>query len=214
MMKSTTRSNSIIRSQTLCFVVGALLLQSCSPLQPLKSSSVNTYTLDAQFPAANNATGELTLLINTPSASSGFDTPRMIYLKKAYILDYYAQNQWVDPPARMLAPLLVAALESSAKFRAVHSTRSAAKSDLRLDTEIIRLQHEFLTQPSQIHLTLRIQLLDLRNKTVLATREFDLIEPATSEDPYGGVLATNRAVKNMLLQIADFSAQASQTANK
>ena len=184
-----------------------LLLAGCSPLQPIKSTTLNTYALDAQFAPANTATGNLTLLVSTPSARSGFDSARMIYVRKPHEIEYFSQNQWVDNPARMLAPLLVQALESTAKYRAVVSARSAATADLRLDTEIIRLQHEFLTQPSQVHITVRVQLLDLRNKTVLATRELDVVEVASSDDPYGGVLATNRAVKAMLQQIADFCVQ-------
>ena len=185
----------------------SLPLVGCSPLQPLKSSNIKTYAIEAQFSSITNNTGELTLLVNTPSARSGFESARMIYLKKPHEIDHFAQSQWVDSPARMLAPLLLQALESTAKYRSVIPVRSAAAAELRLDTEIIRLQHEFLTRPSQIHLTVRAQLIDLRNKSVLATREFDVTEEADSDDPYGGVIATNRAVKIVLQQIADFCAR-------
>lgn len=188
------------------------LLGACSSLQPVKSASHNTYAIEAVFTPAAARTGDLTLLVGTPVARSGFDSARMIYLKKAHEFDYFSQNQWVDSPARMLAPLLLQALESSGKYRAVIPLRSSAAADLRLDTEIVRLQHEFLTKPSQVHLTLRAQLIDLRAHTVLATREFDFIEVAANDDPYGGVLATNRAVKLMLQQVADFCAEESKPA--
>jgi len=211
-MTNNLHYNKIIFTLRLCLISGMLFLVSCSPFQPLKSSNITTYTIDAQLPLTGVSTGDLTLLVSLPSASSGYDSPRMIYLKKAHEIDYYSQNQWVDSPGRMLAPLLVQALESAAKFRSVVNAHSAAKSELRLDTNIIRLQHEFLTHPSQVHLTIRAQLIDLRNHTVLGTREFDVIESATSDDPYGGVLATNRAVITILSQIADFCVKASQPA--
>lgn len=185
----------------------AMLLGACSVLQPVKSISPATYAIEAQFAPAVAGAGKLTLLVSTPVAHAGFESSRMVYLKKAHELDYFSLNQWVDSPPRMLAPLLVQALESTAKYRAVVSSRSAATADLRLDTEIVRLQHEFFAKPSQVHLTVRAQLLDLRTKTVLATREFDVLEPASSDDPYGGVLATNRAVKLVLQQVADFCVQ-------
>ncbi|MFA6901791.1 MAG: ABC-type transport auxiliary lipoprotein family protein [Gallionellaceae bacterium] len=191
-----------------------LLLGGCSPLQPVKSASLRSYALEAQFAAAATASGNLTLLVNTPGARSGFDSARMIYLKKPHEIDYFSENQWVDNPARMLAPLLVQALESTAQYRAVVTTRSAVTADLRLDTELVRLQQEFLAFPSQVRLTLRVQLIDMRNKAVLATREFDVTEPATSDDPYGGVLAANRAVKTALQQIADFCVQESKAAEQ
>lgn len=210
-MKNFLQTKSKLKTATSLLLASILLMGGCSPLQPVKSTDQNTYALDAQFTPANTATGDLTLLVNSPSARSGYDTARMIYLKKPHEIEYFSQNQWVDNPARMLAPLLVQALESTAQYRAVVSARSAATADLRLDTEIIRLQHEFLFQPSQVHITVRAQLLDLRNKAVLATREFDVLEVSSSEDPYGGVLATNRAIKTMLQQIAEFSAQESKS---
>ena len=186
--------------------LASMLLGGCSLLQPAKLASMNTYALEAQFEPAAAGAGEATLFVNTPSARPGFDSPRMIYIKTPLELDYFSENQWVDSPARMLSPLLVQALEHSAKYRAVVDVRSAVKADLRLDTEIIRLQHEFLAHPSQVHLTVRAQLIDLHGKRVLATREFDVTVVAPSDDPYGGVIATNRAVKIALLQIADFCA--------
>lgn len=213
-MKNLLQTKSKLETGALLLLAGIFLLGGCSPLQPVKSTDLNTYALDVQFTPASTATGDLTLLVNTPSARSGYDSARMTYLKKPHEIEYFSQNQWVDNPARMLAPLLVQALESTAKYRAVITGRSAATADLRLDTEIIRLQHEFLTQPSQVHLTLRVQLLDLRNKTVLATREFDMLEVASSDDPYGGVLAANRALTRMLPQIAEFCIQGDKAGNK
>jgi cholesterol transport system auxiliary component len=206
----------VLKNQSEYVALGALLclasilLGGCSLLQPVKLARMNTYAVEAQFEPVAAGTGEETLLVNTPSARAGFDSPRMIYIKNPHELDYFSENQWVGSPARMLSPLLLQALEHSAKYRAVVNVRSAAKADLRLDTEIVRLQQEFLARPSQVHLTVRAQLLDLQSKRVLATREFDVTEAAPSDDPYGGVMATNRAVKIMLLQIADFCALASK----
>lgn len=213
-MKNLLQAKSKLEMGGSLLLASILLLGGCSLLQPVKSTDLNTYALDAQFTHASNTTGDLTLLVSTPSARSGYDSARMIYLKKPHEIEYFSQNQWVDNPARMLAPLLLQALESTSKYRAVITARSAATADLRLDTEIIRLQHEFLTQPSQVHLTLRVQLLDLRNKTVLATREFDMLEVASSDDPYGGVLAANRALTRMLPQIAEFCIQGDKAGNK
>jgi len=187
-------------------LAGMLLLGGCTVLQPAKSTSMSTYALEAQFDNAGISAGDQTLLVTTPGARPGFDSRHMVYTKKPHELEFFTQNQWVESPAHMLAPLLVQVLESSGKYRAVVTTRSAASADLRLDTEIIRLQHEFITRPSQVHLTVRAQLIDMQGKRVLATQEFDVTEAATSDDPYGGVIATNRAVKTMLIKIAEFCA--------
>lgn len=193
-------------SGTLLCLAG-LLLGGCSVLQAAKPANMTSYALDVQFESAAAEMGKVTLLVNTPNAQPGFNSPRMVYIKRAHEIDYFSQSQWVDNPARMLTPLLVQALAHSAKYRAVVQMRNSAKADIRLDTEIIRFQHEFLTLPSQVHLTIRAQLLDVHEQSVIATREFDVMEKAPEDTPYGGVIASNRAVKTILLQIADFCAQ-------
>ena len=74
-----------------------------------------------------------------------------------------------------------------------------------------RLQQDFSPPPSRIELTLRASLLDLRHDRMLATREFDLIERAPQDDPYGGVIAANRALARLLQQLAAFCAGAADS---
>lgn len=145
-----------------------------------------------------------TLIVNPPHATAGFDSPRIIYARTAHQLEYYAHNEWIDTPARMLAPLIVAALRNSATFRAVALTPSAAVGDLRLDTEIVRLQHDLDASPGRVRFTLRAYLIDNTTRQVLASREFDERVATTSETPYGSVVAANRAVQAVLDQLADF----------
>ena len=96
----------------------------------------------------------------------------------------------------------------SGVFSAVSPSSGAAGGDIRLDTEIVRLQHEFLTQPSQVRFTLRATLVEDRSRRVLAWREFDTVLPAPSEDPYGGVTAASAAVQATLQELAMFSRKA------
>ncbi len=133
-------------------------------------------------------------------------------MREAHKLEYFAHSEWVDPPARMLAPLLVAALTRSGAFRAVVLTPSAAAGDLRLDTEIIRLQHEFQTRPSRVRFTLRAYLVEENTRRVLAWREFEAADSAASDDPYGGIVAANRAVQTVLAELAAFCAEAARGA--
>lgn len=199
-----------ILSRTLQVLTSVMLLTGCTGLPPPQAESTNTYVLDAQ-PAIKPAQikRDLVLMVSLPRARPGFDTPRMAYLRQPHELDYFAANQWADTPARMLGPLLAQALEQTGSFRAVVQMPSTVPADVRLDTELIRLQHDFSTQPSRVQLTLRAQLTDVRSKQVLAVKLFDEIEDAASDDPYGGVIAANRALQRVLAQLADFCVDAS-----
>jgi cholesterol transport system auxiliary component len=57
-----------------------------------------------------------------------------------------------------------------------------------------------------VRFTLRATLVDDRTRRVLAWREFEALVPAASEDPYGGVLAANQAVQNVLQDLSHFLA--------
>jgi hypothetical protein len=59
-----------------------------------------------------------------------------------------------------------------------------------------------------VRFTLRAYIVDNTTRRVLAWREFDETFAAASEDPYGGVVAANRAVQSVLEQLASFCAEA------
>lgn len=191
------------------------LLSGCSALQPARTPPPSFYSLDnARIEArAAHASAVLsqtapTLIVSPPHAASGFDSQHIIYVRAPHQLEYYAHSEWIDTPARMVAPLIVAAAENSGTFRAVVLTPSAAAGDLRLDTEIIRLQHELGSQPSCVRFTLRAYVVDNMTRQVLGWREFDEIVAVQSEQPYGAVVAANRAVQVVLERLASFCAEA------
>lgn len=182
-------------------------LAGCGSLQE-RNAVANSYMLDATFvvPVAHTSR-TAAVLVAAPREAAGFASARMGYVRTPHKLEYFARNKWVDAPGKMLTPLLVKALEAEGGFATVIQGPSRLRGDVRLETEVVRLQQEFLTTPSRVHFTLRAQLVDVSAGKVLATREFDTSEAATSEDPYGGVMAANRAVKRVLSDVARFCAE-------
>jgi cholesterol transport system auxiliary component len=193
------------------------LVCGCGMLGPAVSPQSNFYSLadarNSAMPAPPRAAvAAPTLIVSPPHAAAGFDSQRIMYVRQADQLEYFAHNEWIDTPARMLAPRIVAAVESSGAFRAVVQTPSPAAGEMRLDTEILRLQHEFLGTPSRVRFTLRAYLVESATRRVIASREFDAAVPAASEDPYGGVVAANRAVQTVLENLSAFCAEAARSA--
>ena len=134
----------------------------------------------------------------------------MVYVRQTRQIEHYAHSEWVDTPARMLAPLLVGTLAQRGVARAVVADSSAASGDLRLHTELLRLQQSFESQPSQVQFSLRATLLDEASRQVLAVREFDASAAALSDNPAGGAAAAGRAVQQVLVALAGFCQQVDQ----
>lgn len=193
----------------MCLIL--TLVCGCAALRPDPLPQPNFYSLDnvrtaIQSFSPENASAP-TLIISPTHAAAGFDSQRIIYVRQPHKPEYYAYSEWVDTPARMLTPLIVTAIEHSRAFRAVIQMPSPAAGELRLDTEVMRLQHEFLSHPSRVRFTLRAYIVNSATRRVLASREFEALVDATSEDPYGGVVAANQAVKTVLEELAIFCVQ-------
>lgn len=182
--------------------LAAMLASACAGLQAPPAQPVHVYVLEAR-PAAASA-GAPAPAVSVPRARAGFDTAQMAYLRRPHELEYFASNRWADAPARMLAPLIAQAAERTGCWRA----RAPGTTELRLDSELVRLLQDFTVRPSRVRLTLRVELIDAGSKRVLAARELDEIEDAPSDDPYGGVLAANRALERLLGRLGELCAAA------
>jgi len=188
-----------------------LLMTTAGCLSPrTDSSEIHTYQLSLDGWPSEAHPGKPdgpVLLVSPPQAEPGFETPRMVYVKRPYELEYYAVNQWADTPVRMFTPLMVQALNRNDTWRAVIPLPSSIRGNYRLDTYGFLLQQEFLQQPSRVRVMVRAQLVDLKESTILSTRAFEVVENAASEDPYGGVQAANRAIAGLLDQISSWLRQ-------
>ena len=180
-------------------------LAGCASLQPPPPEAVNLHVLTPQpLPRSTRPQRDAVIEVALPRAWPGFDTPEMIYVERPYELDRFAVNRWADTPSRMLGPLLAQALEQTNAFRAVVQAPGVVPADFRLDTEVVRLQQNFMVRPSRVELVLRAQLTDMRGKRVVATRVFDDAEATLSDNAAGGVLAANTALQRILAQVAEF----------
>ena len=194
-------------------VAAVLGLSACTALRPAPSTPPVFYSFEMQPSQATPAAPGMaipslpTLIINPVQAAPGFDSQRLMYVLENHELAYFAHSEWVDTPARMLSPLLVAAIEQTGAFGAVVATPTSVSGDVRLDTTILRLQHNFLTSPSRVQFTLRAYLSDEKTRRVLAWREFNAEAVAASDSPQGGVAATQVAVQDVLAQLAQFLAR-------
>jgi cholesterol transport system auxiliary component len=197
----------------LAMALLVLFLGACTGLLPKPEPQPRYHALDyTQAAAANIATDANrrrfdlpTLMVSQPHSVAGFDSRRMIYRRQPHQLEYFAQHEWVDTPARMLAPLIVRALKNSGDFRAVISPPSAAVGDMTLETELLQLTQDFLLSPSQVHLTIHVTLVETASRRVLAWKEFAASAPANRDDPQAGVVAANQAVQQVMSQLIGFT---------
>jgi cholesterol transport system auxiliary component len=196
--------SAMIRSATAALI---LLTGACA-LGPVETSAPKTFFLNPEIvwnnPRGRGEQSAAVLLVPQPKPQPGFDTARMVYLMRPYEVHYYGYNQWADTPAHMLQRIMVENLEKSGQWHAVLQAPGAVPAHYRLDSDNLVLEQQFFSSPSRVRLALRAQVVETKTQSILATRSFELFEPAPSDDPYGGVIAANRAAAKLIIEMAEW----------
>jgi cholesterol transport system auxiliary component len=202
--------NNPLGATILFLFFASLCLSACTVLPKPKAVVVDRYTLDVPpaadtqgAPAARPAEAPV-LLIPRPLARADLDTPRMAYREQDYALRYFANSRWADVPPQLLLPGLIEAFEASGQYAAVIRVGSAAVPQLRMDTEVLDFSQDFREEPSMFRLRLRVQLLDLETRKVIAGRIFETRQAAPEASPAGGARAANAAWQALLPDIVAF----------
>jgi len=187
----------------LLALAGCALPQDSSPPQQAYLLEVGAFTP----PPARRSSRKI-LLVTVSKEAPGFDSNRIAYTREPPKLDYYRDSVWSDTPAKMLLPILVRAFESSGAFKAVVSPPSPALADVRVAVDVIRLQQEFMTRPSQVRLITRLKVVEMKSGHVLETRLFEAVAPAPSENAAGAARAANAVVQQVLNEMVPFALRA------
>ena len=193
----------------LTVILSAVVMVACGPI---RTKPVHTYALSGLKKSAQPRTtkSRLTLLLSNPTAAPGYQTAAMVYMMTPYELRSYADNRWVAPPAQMLLPLLLSALRAEGYFYAVVSPPFSGITNLRLDTQLVKLQQEFLLPTSRVRLVVQAQLINNTTNRIVASRRFETVISALENNPYSGVRSANKAAAVLSRQIARFCIQSAR----
>jgi len=198
------------QSSRLTWMLGVLLALAGCALPQDSSPPQQAYLLEvgAFTPPPARRSSRKILLVTVSKEAPGFDSNRIAYTREPPKLDYYRDSVWSDTPAKMLLPILVRAFESSGAFKAVVSPPSPALADVRVAVDVIRLQQEFMTRPSQGRLITRLKVVEMKSGHVLETRLFEAVAPAPSENAAGAARAANAVVQQVLNEMVPFALRA------
>jgi len=193
-------------------VVMACLLTACSPFGQSQKKVKKTYLLQGQpghsTPApVSNQKPCVTLRVSPPGTAPGFRSASMAYVTEPPRLDYFAYHEWAGTPASMIGSLIESRLEAEGTVGAVVSGSTDIYAEVRLDSEVLQLAQEFEAGSSSLLLAIRVRLIDVPHRSLLASRTFSYVEPAAGENPVAGVEAANRAVQDFLDDLAGFLQQ-------
>jgi cholesterol transport system auxiliary component len=193
----------------LVLVLLSMIAGGCAaPFGPREAEATRIFLLTRAEPSSPrlNPAGP-SILVSRPRAAPGFAGVQMIYTETPFELDSFAHHRWADTPANMLEPLVVAALENSGLFREVATAATRARTDLRLDSELLRMVQVFSSGRSRVEVAMRVSLIGAASSELIDSRLLEVVEPADEGNPYAGVEAANRAVARLLDEVGSFLAR-------
>jgi cholesterol transport system auxiliary component len=184
----------------------AMGLSSCAlpgrtPTPPTATYVLNATAERGSCQGSYDAPTRLPLKIATPTAAPAFASAQMAYIETPYRIDHFADNEWVDTPARMLKPLLSAYLVDCGMFGFTYADGAGIDGRLRLDSEILELVQVFDPSSSEVRVSIRFTLVDTQRRDAILAQTISATEATTSRDPYGGVVAANAALQRVLAQL-------------
>ena len=178
----------------------ALLLAGCVNLAERRDTPAVTYYVLNDSAAAAVTAGRPnapTLLVLDTTASGFYDSDQLIFSRRADTRGQYQFARWTERPGKRLADLMRTRLDRQGIWN-VTAGGGHVRGDVLLDTELIELYHDAATQPGQVRLELRAELVDLRQRKVIARRSFEQTVAVPSYDASGAAAASSLAVTRML----------------
>ncbi|HEY0663224.1 MAG TPA: ABC-type transport auxiliary lipoprotein family protein [Thiobacillaceae bacterium] len=187
--------------RTLAFLGLALVLGGCINIgSQAEGPAVVYYVLDDPAPVGSAGAAPAdapTLLVLDTVAGAFYDTDQLVFSRSPGTRGQYQFARWTERPGKRFAALMRARLDRQGAWR-VSDAGGYVRGDLLLDTELVEFYHDAASNPGQVRLVLRAELLDLKQRRQLARRDFERVAPLASYDAKGAAEASNAAVGGVL----------------
>ncbi|MBW8364314.1 MAG: PqiC family protein [Rhizobium sp.] len=168
--------------------------------QSANAPGVVYYVLNDAEPAAAPAPvpAEAPTLQVLDTTTGGFyDSDQLVFSRSTGTRGQYQFARWTERPGRRFAELLRTRLDRLGRYR-VAPAGGVVRGDLMLDTRLVEFYHDATSEPGQVRLELRAELVDLKQRRLLGRHTFEQKVPLTTYDAAGAAQASNLAVSRVL----------------
>ena len=138
-----------------------------------------------------------TLRVLDTTTGNFYDTDQLVFSRTADTRGLYQFARWTDRPSKRFAELMRARLDSQGVWN-VSAGGGYVRDDWLLDTKLVEFYHDAVSNPGQVRLVLRADLVDIKQRKLLGHRVFEQQVPLTSYDAAGAAQASSLAVSRVL----------------
>ena len=179
-------------------------LSGCSVLP--KAGELDVYSLPAEDAQSNMAGNRLnkTLRVDKPVAPPLLDSSHIVVVPESHRISVYQGARWSDRAPALLRDRLIEALHHRDILAAVVSDDTQATVDFVLAGELRAFQSEYREGRPVTRMRLQASLLHGDGRRILASRGFEVVEPAHHEDMRAVVDAFGKAGDQLSREVADW----------
>jgi cholesterol transport system auxiliary component len=173
-----------------------LLAAGCISGSNVPSPQYYLLTDSGRPPEARHASaGGRVLLVHPTSVNAFYDTQRLVYSRAPGERAYYQFAAWTERPGRAFAELLSRRLDAPL-------TTAGVRGDLILRTRLDELYHDASSAPGRVTIEVSAELVDAAGRRLGDGRRFTRSVPTRAANAAAAVEAANRAVTEVLDDIA------------
>jgi len=161
---------------------------------------------DSQASAPAGPAIDKVLLVSSAAMPGLYDSDRMVFSADGRSRSYFQFGNWSERPAQSLLLLAETRLARSKRFREVVSSTSGVRGDLLLTLRLDELYLDASAAPGQVRLIVTADLIDWRNRQLLARRSFAQAAAVANSDAGGLADAASQAAAVVLGELVAWAA--------
>jgi len=138
-----------------------------------------------------------TLLVLDTTTGGFYNADQLVFSRSAGTRGQYQFARWTERPGKRFADLMRDRLDRQGIWR-VAAAGGYVRGDVLLDTELVEFYHDASSEPGQMRLVLRAELVDLKQRKLLGSRVFEQSVPLATFDAAGAAQASSLAVGRTL----------------
>lgn len=158
-------------------LLAATLLPACSVLP--KAEPLELYRLPSTAaPASSAARLDIGLRVSRPESGPQLAGQRIVVLPEGDRVSIYKGASWSDPAPLLLRNRLLDAFRADGRIAALSSDDRALHADLELDSDLRAFQSEYRNGVPEAVIRLDVRLVSSATQRILASRRFEVRQPA------------------------------------
>ena len=158
--------------------------------------------------AAASARIDKVLLVSAQAPPGVYGSDRMVFSKDGHSRSYFQFGFWSERPAQTLLTLAEARLARSQRFSAVAARTAGVRGDLLLSLRLDELYLDVSVEPARVRLGISAELVDWRQRTLLARQQLQQSVAVTQRDASGVAAGATQALGALLDELVPWVAAA------